>query len=343
MLVRALLQQTGESMKHGDRPWGTRWLHYAVRREVFRLPARRAIRGMRATKDELRPLAECQVFRYAINTSTVHRAALPPLTARDVAALRALSRVGQGGSRAALLLTPVFEGKWEDCPGALSASRHSTCDFVSATPYFCPIHLTRRSGKRRALKDQIGESLANSELPAADRIDEIVFDYDLSSLGGLGPHDHRQHLVAHLQRDLQGASGDVLVGRGGFIVESLNAPLAAATNIPDPRYPAACIRDPDDPAPLGMSRGLFVAKGQRFVPALEFHRIRTAEDRAKGPGVMLRIRFGSSQPARPFAIGSFAILASGCLRRWSLKVTLQLAAADHLALVTARSRHPPTY
>lgn len=402
LLVRALLQQTGESMKHGDRPWGTRWLHYAVRREVFRLPARRAIRGMRATEDELQPLAECQVFRYAINTSTVHRAALPPLTAtlaiaqrtraaamsifgrqndglcspqlagkrfrederrielfaesdddqitkfgngngthsahaywwpvdedgdgfldhlvvlcrdgfsvRDVAALRALSRVGQGGSRAALLLTPVFEGKWEDCPGALSASRDSTCDFVSATPYFCPVHLTRRSGRRRSLKEQIDESLAKSELPAADRIDEIVFDYDLSSLGGLGPHDHRQHLVAHVQRDLQGASGDVLVGHGGFVVASLNAPLAAATDIRDPRYPAACIRDPDDPAPLGISRGLFVARERRFVPALEFHRVRTAGDRAKGPGVMLRVRFGSSQPARPFAIGQFCHFGLG--------------------------------
>lgn len=230
---------------------------------------------------------------------------------RDAAALRALSRVGQGGSRAALLLTPVFEGKWEDCPGALSASRDATCDFVSATPYFCPVHLTRRSGRRRSLKDQIDESLAKSELPAADRIDEIVFDYDLSSLGGLGPHDHRQRLVAHLQRDLQGASGDVLVGRGGFVVASLNAPLAAATDIRDLRYPAACIRDPDDPAPLGMSRGLFVGRERRFVPALGFHRVRTEEDRAKGPGVMLRVRFGSSQPARPFAIGQFCHFGLG--------------------------------
>jgi hypothetical protein len=81
LLVRALLQQTGESMKHGDRPWGTRWLHYAVRGDVFRLPVRRATRGMRTTEEELQPLANYQVFRYAMNTATVHRAALPPLTA----------------------------------------------------------------------------------------------------------------------------------------------------------------------------------------------------------------------------------------------------------------------
>jgi len=402
LLVRALLQQTGESMKHGDRPWGTRWLHYAVRREVFRLPARRAIRGMRATGDELQPLAECQAFRYAINTSTVHRAALPPLTAtlaiaqrtrasamsifgrqndgfcspqlagkrfrederrielfaesdndqvskfgngngthsahaywwpvdedgdgfldhlivlcrdgfsgRDVAALRALSRVGQGGSRAAILLTPVFEGKWEDCPGALSASGGSTCDFVSATPYFCPVHLTRRSGKRRSLKDQINESLAKSELPAADRIDEIVFDYDPSSPGGPGAHEHRRRVVAHLQRDLRGASGDVVVDRGGFVVAALNAPLPAVTDVRDARYPGASTRDPDDPAPLGMSRGLFVGRERRFVSVLGFHRVRTEEDRAKGPGVMLRVRFGSSQPARAFAIGQFCHFGLG--------------------------------
>lgn len=49
-------------------------------------------------------------------------------SAKDLAALRTLSRVRQGSSCADLLLTPVFEGKWEDCPSLLSRSRDTACD-----------------------------------------------------------------------------------------------------------------------------------------------------------------------------------------------------------------------
>jgi CRISPR-associated protein Csb2 len=403
LLVRALLQQTGESMKHGDRPWGTRWLHYAVPREIFRLPVRRGAPRVRPAQSALQPCLQRQAFRYAINTATVHKAALPPLTAtlaiaqqtraaamaifgrqnaglcspqlsgkrfrederryelftelgaeqvvpfcngvgshsdhsywwpvdedgdgfldhvivlcksgfsdRDAAALRALSRVRQhGSSRSDLLLTLLFEGKWEDCPSSL-ARPGPTADFVSATPYFCPVHLTRRSGRRRSLKAQIGRSLQESYLPAADRIDEIVFDYDPSSLGRLGQRDPRRHFAAHVQNDLKGAQGELLVERGGIAAGTLTALMPIpATDLEDIRYPNACVRDPDDPVPLGMSHGLMVAAGQRFVPSLAFCRVRTTDDRAKGRGVMLRVRFGSSQPARPFAVGKFCHFGLG--------------------------------
>ncbi|MCC7010116.1 MAG: hypothetical protein IT184_15020 [Acidobacteria bacterium] len=403
LLVRSLLPQTGESMKHDDRPWGTRWLHYAVPREIFRLPVRRGAPRVPLAQGALQPCLQRQAFRYAINTATVHKLALPPLTAtlaiaqqtrsaamaifglqngnlcspqlsgkrfrederrhdlfadsdgeqvvpfcngagshsdhaywwpvdedgdgfldhlvllckngfseRDAAALRTLNRIRQHGpSRHDLLLTPLFEGKWEDCPSSLARSG-STLDFVSATPYFCPVHLTRRSGRRRSLKAQIGRSLQESHVPAAARIDEIVFDYDPSSLGRHRERDLRRRFVAHVQNELKDTRGEVVVERGGIAVGTIMDSLAtSAPEIDDPRYPNACVRNPDDPVPLGVSRGVFVADGLRFVPALGFQRVRDRRDRAKGPGVMLRVRFDSSQPARPFAIGEFCHFGLG--------------------------------
>ncbi len=403
LLLRALLQRTAHTMKCGDRPWGTRWLHYAVPKQIFRLPVRPASRRANS-QDQLRPQRDRQVVRYLLNTATVHRATLPSLTAtlaiaercraaamavfarqndgrcspqlsgkrfrdeerryelfsgsdgdqiakfsydngghsahafwwpvdedgdgfldhlivlcedgfsaRDVAALLALNRIGQDGSRADLLLTPVFEGKWEECPtGFVRAATAS--EFVSATPYFCPVHLTRRSGKPRLLKEQIRQSLSRIGLPVVDQIEEIVFDYDPASLRALATSDPRQQLLAHVQADLQGPSGEIVVQRGGFLIAVLSAPLpTAATGIDPVRYPRACTRDPDDACPLGLNRGLFVANGQRFVPALAFHRVRAEDDRAKVPGVMLRIRFASRHTSRPFAIGQFCHFGLGLL------------------------------
>ena len=401
LLLRALLQPTAQSMKSGDRPWGARWLHYAVPRQIFRLPVGPGARGRANAQEELLPQPDRQVVRYVLNTATVHRATLPSVTAtmaiaqkcraaamaffarqndglcspqlsgkrfqddarryqlfseadgdqvvkfsaengshaahafwwpvdedgdgfldhlivscgngfsrRDVAALVALNRIGQSGPRADLLLTPVFEGNWEESPSGFVRSA-TTLEFVSATPYFCPVHLTRRSGKCRSLKDQIRRSLSKIGSPLADRIDEIVFDYDPSSLGDVGASDPRQQLLTHVQADLPGSSGEPVVTRGGFLTASLNATLPTLAEVDSAHYPRACKRDPDDACPLGLSRGLFVANGQRFVPALAFHRIRGQEDRAKGPGLMLRIRFASPQPARPFAIGQFCHFGLG--------------------------------
>ena len=403
LLLRALLQPTAQSMKSGDRPWGTRWLHYTVPKQIFRLSIRpMAGRNVNA-QDRLRPLRDRQVIRYVLNTATVHRASLPPVTAtsavaqrcraaamavfarqndglcspqlsgkrfhcdsrryqlfsktdgeqvvrfgkengshsahaywwpvdedcdgyldhvivlcedgfseRDLAALLSLNRIEQAGSRASLLLTPVFEGKWDECPSHF-VSTDTASEFISATPYFCPVHLTRRSGKRRPIKDQICRSLSHIGFPAPDQIEEIVFDYNLSSLGSvtLWP-DPRQQLLVHVQADVQNSAGELVVQRGGFLVAHLNAPLPNAPIGIDPtRYPGGCVRDPDDDCPLGMSRGIFVANGRRFVPALAFNRIRTSDEPAKGPGVMLRIRFKSRQASRPFAIGQFCHFGLG--------------------------------
>jgi len=74
LLLRCLLRESGADMKDGlDRPVGTRWVHYAVPREIFNLPARPSRRSS--------PLHEkVHVVRYVLNTATTQRPVLPSLT-----------------------------------------------------------------------------------------------------------------------------------------------------------------------------------------------------------------------------------------------------------------------
>lgn len=74
LLLRCLLRESGEDMKDGfERPIGTRWVHYAVPREIFNLPPRPQRRTAPIRE-------EVHVVRYVLNTATVHRPVLPRLT-----------------------------------------------------------------------------------------------------------------------------------------------------------------------------------------------------------------------------------------------------------------------
>jgi CRISPR-associated protein Csb2 len=409
LLLRSLLQLSGDSMKHGDRPWGTRWLHYAVPKEIFRLPTRRTPRVIRDSSEELQPRPDCQVIRYAISTGTVHRAVLPAITttlaiaqrcraaalsifgrqnerrcspqlsgkrlvddkkhyalfaesdndavikfgdengghaahaywwpvdedgdgfldhlivlchdgfsAKDMSALRTLNRVQQHGNRHDLLLTPIFEGKWNECPDSFFSRNKIAQIFVSATPYFCPLHLSggKSGGKNRPkLSNIIREAVRKIPCSGSSQIiavEELVFDYDPASLGRRQNDDPRRCVIAHLHAELTDNVGGVVAERGDIVAATLDVPLPTnGANLDNTCYQGASVRDPDDPRPLGLSRGLFVSRGQRFVPALEFQRMRSPEDRAKGPGLMLRVIFESPQRARPFAIGQFCHFGLG--------------------------------
>ncbi|MDY0041904.1 MAG: hypothetical protein RBS57_16445, partial [Desulforhabdus sp.] len=74
LLLRCLLRESGQDMKDGlERPIGTRWVHYAVPRSIYDLP--RPIRKRPQRRPQL-----VHVVRYSLNTATIHRPVLPPLT-----------------------------------------------------------------------------------------------------------------------------------------------------------------------------------------------------------------------------------------------------------------------
>lgn len=219
----------------------------------------------------------------------------------EVDALRRLLRIRQRGSRPDLLLTPLYVGSeagfapWAAVAGRLAHS------FVSATPYYSPIHLSHGNssgGRRRPLRPQIiaglmGQRLVGSE-DDIEAIEELAFDYDPSEL-------------AETQRALSaGTVSEPLPPRQYFpVIEPPTAypPLPTPHQTRDVRYLNAIVKDPDAGYPFGLSLGLWVGQGTRFIRALSFCRRRRGVE-VRSHGRMLRITFRTARSPRPFAIGS---------------------------------------
>ena len=372
-LLRCLLRESGEDMKDGlDRPIGTRWVHYSVPRAIFDLPSPRP-------KPRLRPQETIQIVRYALNTATVNRPVLPPLTDtlliggrfRDAAlaiygavtgkknwfdydeadpyprnlcgherdrkplcghshaffwptdedndgfldhvtvycpggfeqsevdALRRLVRIRQRGGRPDLLVTPVFLGKAEDFgPWQLKPGAEPVRSFVSATPYFCPLHLTHGkngSGKLRPITPILQRGLVEHGITAdVKQIDELVFDYDPTELAEVC-----ESIAANVARQPIPPRQFFPVIEPPSTFPSLSRPDGSCNS----RYKGACIRNADDPQyPFGLAVGLLVNHSTRFVRTLSFCR-RRRDAEVKGPGRLFRITFQEPHPPRPFALG----------------------------------------
>lgn len=74
-LLRCLLRSSGEDIKDGlERPIGSRWVHYAIPRAIYQLPPACAVAHQK------RAAPPITLVRFALNTATVNRAVLPPLT-----------------------------------------------------------------------------------------------------------------------------------------------------------------------------------------------------------------------------------------------------------------------
>lgn len=226
----------------------------------------------------------------------------------EVDALRRLTRIRQRGGRPDLLVTPTFLGRgdtyppwspWRRAGGEQIEQRTSL--FVSATPYFCPVHLSHGrtgGGRLRPVTPVIRDGLLRQGIITdpgdVETIRELVFDFDPESLSA---------------QTVAVASGGLVLPvppRQFFPVIAAPAsypPLAQVSERHAPAYPGACVKDPDHGHPFGLSVGLFVNRGTRFIRALSFCRHRR-EQQVKGYGRMLEIRFRQPRSRRPFAIGS---------------------------------------
>jgi CRISPR-associated protein Csb2 len=369
-LLRCLLRESGQDIKDGlDRPIGTRWVHYAVPRMIYTLP--------RPTVQPKPRLEEAvDLVPYGLNTPTVHRAVLPPLTdtllvadrfrsavlaiydeihrgsrvphprslsgreaddtvcrdhqhafwwptdedndglldhvtvyapggfpIREVDALRRLTRLRQRGGRPDLLVTPLFVGRAKDYgpwKEADNGQDQGTDWFVSATPYFCPLHLShgRTGGSRvRPLTPVIREALQRQGLPHAPdevEIQELVFDYE---------PDELQAVTAAIE---SGKLEQPVPPRQYFPVidrPALFPPHSQALSRQLAAFPGVSLKAPDNGYPFGLAVGLFVNRGTRFIRALSFCRNRRGF-RVKGFGRMLVMQFRIPRSRQPFAIGS---------------------------------------
>ena len=354
MLLRCLLRESGQDIKDGlERPIGTRWVHYAVPREIYDVP--------RLTlQPKLRNPETVDLVVYALNTATVHKPVLPALTdtllvadrfrsaamavcgtpsrtlsgheaddepcqdhnhafwwprdedndgfidhvtvyaragfqQNEVDALRRLNRLRQRGGRPDLLVTPVFVGRAADyTPWQCNLSN----TFISATPYFCPLHLShgRTGGSRiRSVTNVIRQALHRqgiiTDTDEVESIRELIFDYDPKMLP---------------TPDFVNATDKAISPRQYIPVVDPTAnpvPLAVRGSEDFPAYPGVCLRDPDQEHPFGLSAGIFVNEGSRFIRTLSFCRNRRG-NQVRGHGRMLYIRFRDARLPQPFALGS---------------------------------------
>lgn len=221
----------------------------------------------------------------------------------EINALNRLVRLRQRGGRPDLLVTPVYAGPLDTfklwAPNANQDNRQKDAKvFVSATPYFCPVHLSRgRGGQTRPIVPVIVEGLKKQGLIEHDHdvlsIREIVFDY--------APEDLRKITASSDVRDI----ASPMPPRQYFPVIEPPADLpllATPSEFKDGRYSGTFLKDPDSKFPFGLSSGLLVGDGTRFIRSLSFCRNRR-DHQAKGYGRMFRIEFAKPKPPQPFAIG----------------------------------------
>jgi CRISPR-associated protein Csb2 len=213
---------------------------------------------------------------------------------RDVDALRRLTRLRQRGGRSDLLVSPTYVGQ---VSAYMSWNGAGTTTFVSATPYFCPLHLSHGkagSGRMRPLTNVIREGLRRQGITEEiEEISEIVFDYAPEELAVA-----RENLATGTLREPISPRQHFPMGEPPAVYPSLPRLADFAHGI----FQGASLKDPDSGFPFGSSVGLNVDDGNRFIRALSFCR-RRRNWRAKGHGRMLMVRFESPRSPRPFAIG----------------------------------------
>ena len=224
----------------------------------------------------------------------------------EVNALRRLTRLTQRGGRPDLLVSPLFQGLADDFPAwntsDADGQRRQTDLFVSATPYFCPLHLTHgrsKSGRLRPVTPVIRNSLSRNGIINDDSdvqsVQELVFDY--------APNELKRITTA----SKDGTLAEPIPPRQFFPLfdpPQQFPPLLESCDFIDPRFPNAFLKNnPDDGYPFGASIGLFAANGTRFIRAMAFVRRRRRHE-VKGHGRMFVIRFKQPRKPHPFAIGA---------------------------------------
>jgi CRISPR-associated protein Csb2 len=221
----------------------------------------------------------------------------------EVDALRRLTRLRQRDGRPDLLVTPTFVGpdaKYLPWKRLGSDNSGLTTTFTSATPYFYPVHLSHgrgRSGLLRPVMPVLLKSLTIQGVITAETevasIQEIVFDYAPGDLTAITLAVAEHHVV-----------GPIPPRQFFPVVDapSVFPPLPHTGLAGDRSFIGASLKDPDDSFPFGLSIGLTVNDGTRFIRAMSFCR-RRRHHQVKGFGRMFRIEFRQPREPRPFAIG----------------------------------------
>jgi hypothetical protein len=335
LLLRCLLRSSGEDIKDGlERPIGTRWVHYAVPRAIYQVPQISAL-PTRPTPAAPR----VTLVRFSLNTATVNRAVLPPLTDTllfadkfRAAALawhhhvqrdypeaerhpRNLCGREDNGVRVEGHDHAFFWPTDEDDDGFIEhISVYCSAGFrpveVDALRRLLRIH--QRAGRPDLLVtpvfigDEFGpwKNEARVFVSATPYYCPVNLTHGKKSGGksrSVADEIRRSLLLTGVIQSYAEISGIMELAFADGIDELPDGYTRA--QLPDSRYRNALLKAPDEPSAPGLITGLRVEGGNRLVRALAFCR-RRRNHMIEDTGRMFRIEFAAARLGRPFSIGS---------------------------------------
>ncbi len=334
-LLRCLLRASGEDMKDGlERPIGTRWVHYAVPRAIYQLPlaprtpARAKLAGPPVT-----------LVRFALNTATVNRPVLPPLTDTLLFAdkFRAATLAWHGHLKSGEHPRNLC-GRENDDNGERRVEGHNHAffwptdedddGFIDHVSVFCPqgLLISEVDALRRLLRiRQRGDrpDLLVTPVFIGDAVDFGPWKRDASVFVSATPYycpvnlshgkksgGRIRSVEAEIRRSLMltgviRTETETVEIRELVFADVSDGIPATWTHVEfaDPRYCGFWLKPPDEPPVPGAIAGFYVDSGNRLLRALEFCRRRRRHG-IEAMGRMLHIRFAAPRAARPFSIGS---------------------------------------
>jgi len=333
-LLRCLLRSSGEDIKDGlERPIGSRWIHYAVPRAIHKMP--QAPVSPRPKRAE--PLIT--LVRFALNTATVNRPVLPPLTDTLLFAdkFRAATLAWHGylnsGQRPRNLC-----GRERDHAGERRVEGHDHAffwptdedndGFIDHISVYCRhgflsseadalrrlLRIRQRGGRPDLLVTPvfIGEANEFGTWKKEARVFVSATPYYCpvnlthgKKSGGkprsIADEIHRSLLLTGVIQTEGEISGLMELAFADGIDELPEG--CSRAELSDSRYRDALLKAPDEPFAPGLVTGLRVEGGNRLVRALAFCR-RRRNHMIEGTGRMFRIEFATARLSRPFSIGS---------------------------------------
>ena len=332
-LLRCLLRSSGEDIKDGlERPVGSRWVHYVVPRAIHQLPPDRlAPRPKRAE-----PLIV--LIRFALNTATVNRPVLPPLTDTLLFAdkFRAAALAWHGHLKSGEHPRNLC-GREKDGTGERRIEGHNHAffwptdedndGFIDHMSVYCPhgflaseadalrrlLRIRQRSGRPDLLVTPVFLGDAADFGPWKRDATVFVSATPYYCPVNLSHGKHSGGKVRSIAKEILRSLGLTYAIQTETEVASIHEIVfnEAADVIPetwtradltDARYRAAWLKPPDDPFLPGTLAGVKVHGGTRLLRTLAFCR-RRRQHVIEVSGRMFRIEFAKARSAQPFSLG----------------------------------------
>ena len=217
----------------------------------------------------------------------------------EVDALRRLTRIRQRGGRPDLLVTATYLGRGDTYKPWQPSRREGTEEIDQREcvrlghPVLLPGPSLPRPDRRQPPppgdpRDPRRVAAARDHRRPRRRRDDPRTRVRLRSRVALGPGRRR------FRRPRAARPAPAVLPRHRSSPASY-PPLAQASGQHAAAYPGACVKDPDQGHPFGLSVGLFVNRGTRFLRRISFCRYRR-DHQVKGHGRMLEIRFRAPRP-----------------------------------------------